>query len=91
MRVRPAARDEFSMPAKERRRRYEERPLPCMPRQHTTERREQRPIRRREPRPSDLTLQHAKLVAQQQDLDLLLSRSERRRSTTSSSSRRSDQ
>ena len=43
-----------------------------MPRQHTAERREQRPISRREPRPSDLTLQHAKLVAQQQDLDLLL-------------------
>jgi hypothetical protein len=43
-----------------------------MPRQHTAERREQRPISRREPRPSDLTLQHAKLVVQQQDLDLLL-------------------
>jgi hypothetical protein len=41
-----------------------------MPRQHTAERREQGPISGREPRPSDLTLQHAKLVAQQQDLDL---------------------
>jgi hypothetical protein len=45
---------------------------PCRPRQHAGKRRRQRPVSLRQLRTRDLTLQHAKMVAQQQDLNLLL-------------------
>ncbi|MGH9381966.1 MAG: hypothetical protein ACRD2Z_15330 [Thermoanaerobaculia bacterium] len=43
-----------------------------MPRQNTAERRQQSPISLTRPRTSRLTLEHLKLVAQKQDLDVLL-------------------
>src|SRR6266545_4401330 len=72
MRKRPAARDQLPMPAQYRRRCHHERPLPRSPWQHPAERRQKRPISLRQLRTSDLTLQHPQLMAQQQDLDLLL-------------------
>jgi hypothetical protein len=72
VRIRPAARDELPVPAQKRRRRDEERSPPCLPRQDAAQRRQQRPISLRQRGSGDLTLQHTKLVAQQQDLDLLL-------------------
>jgi len=59
------------VPAQQRRRRNKRRSPPRPPGQHPAERRQQRPIRLRQLRTSDLTLEHAQLVAQQQDLDLL--------------------
>src|SRR6266511_5951610 len=72
MRIRPAARDQLAMPAQECRRRHKRRPLPHPTWQHPTERSQQRPIGFRQLRTSDLTLQYSNLMAQQQDLDLLL-------------------
>jgi hypothetical protein len=60
------------MPTKQRRRRHKRRPPPRPPRQHPIEGRQQRPVSRRQHRPADLPLEHTQLVAQQQDLDLLL-------------------
>src|SRR5262249_35878514 len=73
MQIRPAASDRLPVPAQKRRGRDQERSPPCLPRQHAAERRQQRPVSLRQLRTSDLTLKYAKLVAQQQDLDLLLS------------------
>jgi hypothetical protein len=72
MRIRPAARDEFAMPAQESRGRHERRSLPSLPRQHTTERRQQRPIALRQLRTSDLPLEHHQLMTEKKNLDFLL-------------------
>jgi hypothetical protein len=70
MRIRPAARHQLSVPTQKRRRRHEER-SPRTPRQHTAKRSQQRPINWTQLRARHLTLEHAQLLAQQQDLDLL--------------------
>ena len=72
MRVRPVARNELAVPAQQRRRRHEQRPLPRLPWQHTAECSQQRPISQRQLRTTNLPLQHPQLVAQQQNLDLFL-------------------
>jgi hypothetical protein len=72
MRIRPPTRYQLAVPAQQRRGRHEQRSLPRRPWQHAAERRQQRPISLRQLRASDLTLQHSQLVAQQQDLDLIL-------------------
>ena len=59
------------MPAQKRRRRHKER-RPRPSRQRPAERGQQSPIARTKLRTSDLPLQHAQLVAQDEDLDLLL-------------------
>jgi hypothetical protein len=71
-RVRPAARDQLAVPTQQRRRRHKHGSPPRLPRQRTAERRQQRPISRRQPRTSNLTLQYPQLLAQHQNLDLLL-------------------
>ena len=71
MRIRPAARHQLTMPAQKRRRRDHER-SPRPPRQYPAEGSKQRSISLAQPRTSHLTLEHEKLMAQQQDLDLLL-------------------
>src|SRR5438067_1681965 len=58
MRIRPTTRDEFSVPAQERRRLHECRPPPCLPRQHPAERSQERTISLRQLGTSNLTLQH---------------------------------
>jgi hypothetical protein len=63
--VRPAPRHQLPMPT-QKRRRCDEEGRPPLSRQHPAERGKQSPIGRTEPRTSDLTLQYAKLVAQQQ-------------------------
>lgn len=72
MRIRPTARDEFAVPAQKRRWRHEGRSPPRLSRQHPAERSQQRAVSLRQLRTSDLTLQHAQLMTQQQDLDLPL-------------------
>ena len=72
VRIRPEARDQVAMPTKQRRRRHKRRPPPRPPRQHSTEGGQQRAVSRRQHRPADLPLEHSQLVAQEQDLDLLL-------------------
>ncbi len=71
MRIRPAARHQLPMPAQKRRRRHQER-RPHPSRQRPTKRGEQRPIVWAKLRTSDLALEHVQLVAQNEDLDLLL-------------------
>jgi hypothetical protein len=58
------------MPAQQRRRLQQERPLP--PRRQLAERRQQDTIGRPQPWPPDLTPQHLQLMPQHQDLKLLL-------------------
>jgi len=70
-RIRPAARHQLAMPPQQPRRRHQKR-RPRTPRQRRTERRQRSPISRLKPRAPDLPLQHPQLVAQHQDLDLLL-------------------
>jgi hypothetical protein len=60
------------MPAQKRARRHEERSLPRRSGQHTTERPQKHAVRRCELGTSYLALQHPQLVAEEQDLDLLL-------------------
>jgi hypothetical protein len=72
VRIRPTARDEFAVPTQQRRGLHEQRRLPAPPRQHAAECRQQRPISLRQLRTSDQALQHLQLVAEQQNLDLLL-------------------
>jgi hypothetical protein len=72
MRIRPATRDQLPMPAQNRPRPHEQRSFPRRSRQHAAQRRQKRPIRTRQLRTSNLTLQHRQLVPEQQDLDLLL-------------------
>jgi hypothetical protein len=71
-RIRPAACDKLAVPTQNRCRRHEQRPLPSPLWQHLPERRQQRPISLRQLRTSDLTLQHLQLMAEQENLDLLL-------------------
>src|SRR4051794_32470977 len=72
VRIPPAACHQLAVPAQQRPRRHKRRSPPRLPRQHPAERRQQRPISLRQLWPSDLPLEHAELVAQQKDLDLLL-------------------
>lgn len=72
VRIRPAARNQIAMQAKQRRWRHKRRPPPRPPRQHSTEGSQQRAVGRRQRRPRDLPLEHSQPVAQQQNLDLLL-------------------
>src|SRR6266511_3678077 len=72
MRIRPAARDALAVPAQQRPRSHEQRPLPGLPRQRTAERSQQRPISLRQLRTNDLTLQDPQLMAEKKSLDLLL-------------------
>jgi YD repeat-containing protein len=60
------------VPAQQRRRPHEQRPLPGLPWQHTAKSGQQRAISLRQLRTSNLALQHPQLVAEQQNLDLLL-------------------
>src|SRR5207247_1246747 len=68
--IRPAAADEFAMPAQKCRRLDEERP-PSRLRKHLAERRQQGTIGRPQARPTDLAPQHLQLMPQHEDLDLL--------------------
>ena len=56
MRIRPPACHQLPMPAQQRRRRDKRRPTPRLPRQHSAERRQQRPVRLRQLWTSDLPL-----------------------------------
>ena len=58
MRIRPAARDEVAVPTQQRRRRYERRRLPRLPRQHPAERSQQRTVSLRHVWTRDLALKH---------------------------------
>src|SRR5436190_9523874 len=71
MRIPPAARHQLAMPPQQHRRPHQKR-RPRPPRQRRTERRQQSPISRPKPRAPDLPPQHPQLMAQHQDLDLLL-------------------
>src|SRR5919198_735270 len=64
----PAAPNEGTMPAQQRRRLHQER---ARPRRQLTKRREQNTIGRSQARPPDLPAQHLQLVPQDQDLELL--------------------
>ena len=70
MGIGPAAPDELTMPAKERRRLNEERP-PARSRQQLAERRQQRTIGRANARAANLTPEHLQLMPKDEDLDLL--------------------
>jgi hypothetical protein len=72
MRIRPTARDQFAVPTQQRPRTDEQRPLSGLPWQQAAKCRQQRPIGLRQLRTSDLTVQHPQLMAEQQNLDLLL-------------------
>jgi hypothetical protein len=72
MRVRPAARDQLPVPAENRRWRHEQRSSPRLPGKNSAERRQERPISRRQLRTTNLTLEHPQLMPQKQNLDLLL-------------------
>jgi hypothetical protein len=72
MRIRPAAGNQLPMPAQHCSRPDEQRPPPRRSRQQSAERSQKRPIRRSQLRKSYLALQHAQLMTEQQDLDLLL-------------------
>jgi hypothetical protein len=52
-------------------RRHERRPLPRLSWQYSAKRRQQRPVSWRRRGASDLPLEHAQLMPQEQDLDLL--------------------
>ena len=72
MRMRPPMSDELAVPAQHVAGVTNADSPPHPARQHPAERRQQHPIDLRQLRTSKLTLEHAQLVAKQQDLDLLL-------------------
>src|SRR5205823_7648426 len=76
-RMRPAPRDQLSVPAQKRRRRHEAR-RPCPSRQRAAEGRQESSIIGTKLRTSHLPAQHLQLVTQHQDLDLLLTLRPRR-------------
>jgi hypothetical protein len=72
MRIRPAARDELTMPTQHGRGRHQQRSPPGLPRQHAAERRKQGPVALRQLRTRDLPLKQPKLMTEKKNLDLLL-------------------
>ena len=68
--VGPPASDQLTMPTQHRRRTHDPSP-PQTPRQQPTQRRDQQPILRLQPRTTDLPPQHHHLVPQHQQLDVL--------------------
>jgi hypothetical protein len=71
MGIRPTARDQSPMPAQQRLGPHEE-DVPAAPRQHSTQRSEQRPVVRLEARPTGLSAKNRQLVPEYEDLELLL-------------------
>ena len=71
MRIRPAARDQSTVPAQQRLRPHQE-DVPGAARQRAAQRCEQQPVTQLEPRLADLAAQNRQLVAEHEDLEFLL-------------------